>query len=81
MPIGKIQSGDDPPLNEPTKRRQGLAELVVGIFLGVVALLLRAEDPFHFGVVIEERKEDGHTLDNRGAELGLDPFPISLSTR
>src|SRR5258708_4240336 len=73
---GEIECAKNPPLNQPAKRRQGLAELVVGIFLGVVALLLRAEDPFHFGVVIEERKEYGHTLDNRGAELGLDPFPI-----
>ena len=52
--------------------------LVVGIFLGVIALLLWTEDPFHFGVVIEERKEYGHTLDNGGSELGLDPFPIVI---
>jgi hypothetical protein len=41
-------------LDQPAKRRQGLPELVVGIFLGVVTLFLGAEDSLHFWVVIEE---------------------------
>src|SRR6266853_1409266 len=61
---------------KPAKRRQRLSELVVGVLLGVVTLLLRAEDSLHFWVVIEERKEDGDTFDDGGAEFRLDSFPI-----
>ena len=78
MPMGKFRAADAAIFNQPAKRRQGLAELVVGILLGVVALLLRAEDSLHFRVVVEERKEDGNTLDDRGAELRLDPFPVVI---
>jgi len=49
----KIQSGDAAIFNQPAKRWQGLAELVVGILLGIVTFLLRAEDALHFGIVIE----------------------------
>src|ERR1700691_905712 len=51
-------------LDQPAKRRQGLSELAAGILLGVVTLLLRAENSFHFGAVIEKRDEDGNTLDD-----------------
>jgi len=73
---GKIQSGDAAIFNQPGERRQGLAKLIVGVFLGVVTLLLRAEDSLHFGVVIEERQEDGNALNDGGAEFRLDASPI-----
>ena len=78
MPMGKFRAATAAIFNQPAKRRQGLAELVVGVLLGVVALLLRAEDSLHFRVVVEERKEDGDTLDDGGAEFRLDPFPIVM---
>src|ERR1700691_3129444 len=73
---GEIQSGDAAIFNQPAKRWEGLADLVARILLGVVALLLRAEDSLHFGVVIEEREEDGNALNDGGAEFRLDAFPI-----
>jgi hypothetical protein len=75
---GEIQGTDSSMLDKPAKRRQGLAKLIVGILCGVVTLLLRAENPFHFRVVIEERKEDGNTLDDGAAELRLDPSPVVI---
>jgi len=72
----EIESGDAAIFNQPVKRRQGLAELVARVLLGVVALLLRAEDSLHFGVVIEEREEYGNALNDGGAEFRLDAFPI-----
>ena len=75
---GEIQGTDASLLDKPGERWQGLAEPVVGVLLGVVALLLRAEDSLHFGVVVEERKEDGNTLNDGGAELRLDPAPIVI---
>src|SRR5580704_9106748 len=60
----EIERTNSSMLDQPAKRRQGLAELAVGILLGVVTLLLWAEDFFHFGAVIEEREEDGNTLDD-----------------
>jgi len=51
---------------------QGLAKLMVSVLLGVVAFLLRAEDSLHFRIVVEERKEDGDTLDNGCAEFWFD---------
>src|ERR1700687_922107 len=74
----EIQGTDSPMLNKPTKRRQGLAKLIVGILCGIVTLLLRTEDPLNLRVVIEEREEDGDTLDNGGAEFRLDSFPIVM---
>src|SRR5580692_2068564 len=61
---GEIQRTNGPMLDQPAKRRQGLSELAGGIFLRVVTLLLRAENSFHFGAVIEERQEDRNTLDD-----------------
>src|SRR3984885_12690376 len=75
---GEIQGTDSSMLDKPAKRRQGLTKLIVGVLLGVVALLLRAEYFFHFRAVIEERKEDRNTLDNRRAQLRLDPSPVII---
>src|ERR1700722_15581420 len=60
----EIQGGYASIFNQPAKRGEGLSELAGGILLGVVTLLLRAENSFHFGAVIEERQEDGNTLDD-----------------
>src|SRR5208283_1966922 len=75
---GEIQGTDASLLYEPGERWQGLAESIVSVPLWVVTLLLRAEDSLHFGVVVEQRKEDGNALDDGGAELGLDPFPVVI---
>jgi len=50
----EVESANSSVLDQPAKRRQWLAEPVVGIFLGVVTLLLGAEDSLYFRVVIEE---------------------------
>src|SRR5271163_723055 len=63
----EIESANSSMLDQPAKRRQGLSELAGGILLRVVTLLLRAENSFHFGTVIEERQEDGNTLDDGSA--------------
>jgi len=52
--------------------------LVVGILLGIVTFLLRAEDALHFGIVIEQREEDRNALNDGGAEFRLDTSPIIL---
>src|ERR1700693_6349395 len=75
---GELQRTDSSMLEKPAKRRQGLTKLIVGVLLGVVALLLRAEYFFHFRAVIEERKEDRNTLDDRRAQLRLDPSPVII---
>jgi len=60
----EIERTNSPMLDQPAERGQRLSELAGGILLGVVTLLLRAENSFHLGAVIEERKEDGNTLDD-----------------
>ena len=73
----EIESANSPVFDQPAKRRQRLAKPVVGIFVGVVTFLLGAENSLHFRVVIEERKKDGYSLDDGGAELGLNASPVS----
>ncbi len=78
MPMGKFRAQTLPCSMSEENDGQGFAKLVVGVLPGVVALLLRAEDLLHFRVVIEERKEDRDTLNDRGAKLRLDPLPIII---
>src|SRR6266446_10979482 len=75
---GEIQSADAALLKELGEGWQGLAKLIADVLLGVVTLLLGAEDFFDFRVVIEKRKEDRNTLNDGAAELRLDAFPIVL---
>ena len=75
---GEIQSTDASLLDKPGEGWQRLAEPIVRVLLRVVTLLLRAEDSLHFRVVIEERKEDGNTLDDGGTKLRLDPAPVVI---
>ena len=53
-PYREIQSADFAIFDQPGEGWQGLAKLVAGILLRVVTLFHRAEDFFHFWVVIEE---------------------------
>ena len=76
--MGKLRAQTLPVLDQPGERRQRLAELVVGILRRVVAVFRRAEDLFHFGVVIKERKKDGNALDDGSAQLRFDALPVVL---
>jgi hypothetical protein len=73
----EIEGANGSVLDQPAKRRQRPAEPVVGIFLAVVTLFLWAENPLHFRIVIEERKEDGNAFDDRGSQLRLNSSPVS----
>ena len=76
--MGKVESADLSLLYQPGERRKWFAELRFRVRSLVVALLRRAEDFFHFRVVVEQGKKDGNAFDNGGAELGLDAFPILI---
>ena len=78
MPMGKLSAQTLPCSISQLNEGRGLPNWFSHHSSGVVTLLRRAEDSFHFWVVIEERKEDGNTFDDGSTELRLDAFPIVL---
>ena len=77
----EIEAADTAVLDEPGERGQRLAETVVGIGLGVVALGWRAERAFYRRVVVEKREENGDAFDDRSAQLGLNAPPVIVEPR
>src|SRR5258708_31497000 len=55
---GKIEGAYLAVFDKPRKRRQGLAEFVIVVGYGVVALRRRTERALHDRVIVEEGQED-----------------------
>src|SRR6267378_3755651 len=54
----KIEGADLAVFDKPGKRREGLAEFVIVVSYGVVALRRRTEGALHDRVIVEEGQED-----------------------
>src|SRR6267154_3762680 len=72
----KIEGAELSVLDQPRKRRQRLAESVVGVRYRVVAFGGRAEGALHDRAVVEQGEEHGDSLHNGGAQLRLDSLPV-----